>query len=338
MKVTWPGTPPIGFMLKGTRKTLDIEDCLIGTEVVRLGMKRERARVAKELDTYQRGATLLLRESIGRVSADSSDAIELARKQPDTVLEDRGAHIHVKTCITDNKATSTEYVDDFRLDNPAGAFFQNNSSILPSITKIMREELLQSPTGDTDASNPEPPKIKNMIDAYCGSGFFTVTLSGMFQRSIGIDVSSESIEFARKNAERNNLPRDSTQFIAADANALFASVDLEKFPPAETVVIIDPPRKGCDENFVRQLLQYGPQSICYVSCNVHTQARDVGWMVGGLPGAQEGSSSLYELESVRGADFFPQTYHVEAIAVLRKKKASVAGNVSDEKVSDDQAA
>jgi tRNA (uracil-5-)-methyltransferase len=339
LKVTWPGTPPIGFMLKGTRKTLDIEDCLIGTEVVRLGMKRERARVKEELDTYQKGATLLLRESIDRVSADSSDALELARKQADTVSEDRGAHVHVKTCITNNRATSTEYVDDFRLDNPAGAFFQNNSSILPSVTRIMREELLHSPTVDTHESNQEPPpKIRNMIDAYCGSGFFTITLSGMFQRSIGIDVSSESIEFARKNAERNNLPRDSTQFIAADANALFASVDLENFPPAETVVIIDPPRKGCDENFVRQLLQYGPQSICYVSCNVHTQARDVGWMVGGLPAAEEGSTSLYELESVRGADFFPQTYHVEAIAMLRKKKkkVSVSENVSDEKVSDEE--
>jgi tRNA (uracil-5-)-methyltransferase len=325
-KVTWPEVPPIGFMKKGTRKTIDIEDCLIGTEVVRLGMKRERGRVKEELNNYQKGATLLLRESIERVPADSPDALETARKQADTVLEERGNHVHVKTCITNNKATSTEYVDDFRLDNPAGAFFQNNSSILPSVTRIMREELLQAQTITTNESNSEPvPKIKNMIDAYCGSGFFTITLSGMFQRSIGIDVSSESIEFARKNAERNNLPRDSTHFIAADANALFASVDTAKFPPAETVVIIDPPRKGCDENFVRQLLQYGPQSICYVSCNVHTQARDVGWMVGGLPGVDAGgSSSLYELESVRGADFFPQTYHVEAIAMLRKKTTMTA--------------
>jgi tRNA (uracil-5-)-methyltransferase len=60
-------------------------------------------------------------------------------------------------------------------------------------------------------------------------------------------------------------------------------------------------------------------------------------MVGGLPAAEEGSNSLYELESVRGADFFPQTYHVEAIAMLRKKKkVSVSENVSDEKVSDEE--
>jgi tRNA (uracil-5-)-methyltransferase len=79
-------------------------------------------------------------------------------------------------------------------------------------------------------------------------------------------------------------------------------------------VVIDPSRKGCDESFISQLMDYGPKRLCYVSCNVHTQARDVGWLVGGL-GKRTG---MYEIESVRGFDFFPQTSHVEGVAFLRR--------------------
>lgn len=239
----------------------------------------------------------------------------------DPVIEDRGEHIDTKICITDHKQTSTEYIDGFRLDNPSGAFFQNNNSILPLVTQYIRDNILGPKSADS-ASAP----IKNMIDAYCGSGFFTITLSQMFTRSIGIDVSGQSIDFASRNATLNSLAPDSTKFLAADANALFASVDPEQFPPAKTAVILDPPRKGCDRDFIRQLLKYGPARICYVSCNVHTQARDVGWLVGGLGEEDEEAAvqgGLYEIESVRGFDFFPQTSHVEGVAILARKGEKV---------------
>ncbi|KAK5117283.1 hypothetical protein LTR62_005900 [Meristemomyces frigidus] len=349
----WEGVPPIGFMLKGTRKTMDIEDCPIGTEAVRKGMRRERARVTREIATYRRGATLLLRESTLRVEKDvtNGDEEHLGKAKSDEaesktangdvsnvdkpvassdgltdmVMEDRGEYMHQKTCITDSKATSTEYVENFRFDNPAGSFFQNNNSILPSVTQYIRDNILAPPTHA--ASTSDPPQIKNLIDAYCGSGFFTVTLSSLFQNSIGIDISPQSIVSARTNAGLNRLPEDSAQFIASDANDLFAAITREKFPPSETVVVIDPPRKGCDKDFVRQLLQYGPERVVYVSCNVHSQARDVGWLVQGveeqangedLPGKMQ--RGLYEIESLRGFDFFPQTGHVEGVAVLRKKR------------------
>ena len=308
-KVTWESVPPIGFMRKGTRKTMDIEECPIGTEAVQRGLKRERERVGREIDKYQRGATLLLRESTERVDKGSGKDAE----GTEVVDEDRGEYMHRKRCITDSKETSTEYVDHFRFDNPAGAFFQNNNSILPLVTQYIRDNIL----GPASASQPQ---IRNMIDAYCGSGFFTVALSQMFNNSIGIDISPQSIASASQNAALNNLPANSTQFIAADANHLFSSVDTAAFPPGETAVIIDPPRKGCDQDFIRQLMAYAPERICYVSCNVHTQARDVGWLVGGLED-KEGLpiKGLYEIESLRGFDFFPQTSHVEGVAILRKK-------------------
>jgi tRNA (uracil-5-)-methyltransferase len=118
----------------------------------------------------------------------------------------------------------------------------------------------------------------------------------------------------------NNLPESSTRFIAADAARLFASIES---PADETVVMLDPPRKGCDESFLRQLVQYGPARVVYVSCNVHTQARDVGVLVGGMTGVDGGfgkGEGCYEIESLRGFDFFPQTGHVEGVAVLRRKE------------------
>jgi len=320
-KPTWLEVPPIGFMKKGTRKTIDIEDCPIGTDAVRVGMKAERARVTVLIDTYRRGATLLLRENTERVHKADHAAREHILSDG-LVSEDRGDHYHLKTCITDHNATSTEYVDDFRFDNPAGSFFQNNNSILPLVTQYIRDNILASTMAH---SNESHPKVTNLIDAYCGSGFFTVALSSLFKNSIGIDISAQSIASANTNAKLNNLPPSSTRFIAADANELFSSVDKTTFPPADTVVIIDPPRKGCDENFIRQLTNYGPQRICYVSCNVHTQARDVGWLVKDSEGA-DGSPVLgmYEIESLRGFDFFPQTSHVEGVAILRKRGAAAA--------------
>ncbi|KAI9874219.1 MAG: tRNA(m5U54)methyltransferase [Pleopsidium flavum] len=324
-KKGFENVPPIGFMVKGTRKTLDIEDCPIGTEAVRMGMKRERRRVAEELGKYKRGATLLLRESTRRVpksvvdekaqiphgenserdrsgnangnAKNESDSVEATRDEATVISKD----FEEKTCITDSNATSTEYVDDFVFSNTAGAFFQNNNTILPKFTAYIRDNVL--PSSLTAGEKP----IKYLIDAYSGSGLFTITLSSLFSSSTGIDIAGASIASARQNAKDNGI--QNATFMVADASALFAEVT---YPPDETVVVIDPPRKGCDDNFLRQLLRFGPRRAVYVSCNVHTQARDVGILVGG------DKDSVYELESLRGFDFFPQTGHVEGVAILNR--------------------
>jgi len=308
IKRTFKELPPIGFMKKGTRITIDIEDCPIGTDAVRAGNKRERKRVADTLSTYHKGATLLLRESTTRIPKADYDVSK--EDDSDAVIEDRGNHVHIKTCITDSNAKSTEYIDDFQFVNPAGSFFQNNNSILPVFTEYIRQHILPSTPGH---------KITHLIDAYSGSGLFTITLSSLFKSSLGIDISSSSIDSASTNAKLNNLPESSTRFIAADAARLFASIES---PAEETVVMLDPPRKGCDESFLRQLVQYGPARVVYVSCNVHTQARDIGVLVGGMKGVDGGfgkGEGCYEIESLRGFDFFPQTGHVEGVAVLRRK-------------------
>jgi len=315
-KAYFQEVPPIGFNQKGLRKTIDIEDCPIGTDAVRMGMKRERLRVAEELSKYKRGATILLRESTNRIANDSEEALS---EPTNAIKTTTSTHTDLKYCITDNNATSKEYIDHFIFTNPAGSFFQNNNSILPIFTAYIREHALPPPIS-SDSDSSQAPQLKYLIDAYSGSGLFTITLSSLFTSSTGIDISSSSIVSARHNAELNNLPSSQCKFIAADAQELFKEVT---YPAEETVVIIDPPRKGCDEGFLKQLLKFGPRRVVYVSCNVHTQARDVGVLVRGLKDGEtgekgKGTGKRYEIESLRGFDFFPQTGHVEGVAILNR--------------------
>jgi tRNA (uracil-5-)-methyltransferase len=305
--------PPIGFTYKNRRTDLDIEDCPLGTDVVRLGLKSERKRVAANIRSYKKGATLLMRESTSRISKTAPEDSETrinnglvptpGADTGDVIRVERENYIEEKRCITDNNATSVEFIDDYIFSNKAGGFFQNNNSILSGFTEFIRSQAI--PAGNDE--NPKP--IKYLLDAYSGSGLFTITLSPLFKSSLGVDIAGDSIACGRENAKANELPN--TGFAAADAAVLFKDVP---YPPDQTLLVIDPPRKGCSEDFIKQMLDYKPRRVVYVSCNVHTQARDVALMVQG----DETKNVRYEIESIRGFDFFPQTGHVEGVAILNR--------------------
>lgn len=314
-KIPFTERPPFGFTPKATRKVLDIEDCPIATDAVRKGLRDERKRLETDIVKYTRGATILLRESTQRVpkTCDNPSGSPPEGIPADAIRVENDRYVDYKTCITDNNATSSEYIDDFIFTNPAGSFFQNNNSILPPFTEYIRQHILpRNPPADAKP-------IRTLIDAYSGSGLFTITQAALFPGgSIGIDIADKSIVFARRNAVLNGLAEEQCRFIAADAPELFKSVSA--YDPDETVVVLDPPRKGCDASFLRQLLRFAPRRVVYVSCNVHTQARDVGVLVRGeVDGETVGENKVrYEIESLRGFDFFPQTGHVEGVAVLNR--------------------
>ncbi|KKA26276.1 hypothetical protein TD95_000004 [Thielaviopsis punctulata] len=318
-KPQFDSVPEIGFMLKGRRKVLDIEDCPIGTPVVRKGVINERKRVAENLAQYSRGATLLVRESTKRYDKDSAEIPAVINDEDTVMVENEDGSVDVKTYETNALAKTTEYVNGKLFTNPAGSFFQNNNSILKPFTEYVRANV--HPPHTTAATSP----IKYLIDAYSGSGLFTISLSDLFVNSVGIDIAEQSITYARDNARLNGMSPERCSFIAADAGELFKSVT---YAPDETLVILDPPRKGCDEDFLRQLLRFAPKRVIYISCNVHTQARDVGFLV---RGCQEVGGAQYEVESLRGFDFFPQTGHVEGACVMsRVDTGAVASDKSAE--------
>ncbi|GAA5948016.1 hypothetical protein JCM3765_007072 [Sporobolomyces pararoseus] len=301
-KKEWEVT--IGFEQKGRKRIVDIEECVIATKVINDHLVGERERVKSNISDYKRGATLLLRDSLPPRSAD------LTSKPIDYTPSTEG---HV--CITDHHATVREQVGTNEFEQQAGSFFQNNNSILPSLLDYIKEAVGVKPSGS------DPTKNKTyLVDAYCGSGLFAISLADQFDKIEGVEIDKASIKWAKKNADYNKGEgRGEIGFRDGKAEAIFGDIS---FPPDQTTVLIDPPRKGCDELFLQQLLKLSPATIIYVSCNPNTQARDIGYMVreSAKKVEAEGTGKKgYWIESARAADLFAQTHHAEGVAILRRE-------------------
>ena len=191
---------------------------------------------------------------------------------------------------TDHRAPISEKVGDLKFNFLAGDFFQNNPFILDSFTGHAAEQA-------------KGPNQKYLLDAYCGSGLFGLTLAKNFEQVVGIELSETSADWARRNAKTNGI--ENASFIASSAEALFADIT---FPPEQTSVLIDPPRKGCSVDFLHQLFDFGPSRVVYVSCNPATQMRDLKSFL------EKG----YKIESIQPFDLFPQTRHLECVIALSR--------------------
>ena len=194
---------------------------------------------------------------------------------------------------TDPKAPVSERVGELTLKFIAGDFFQNNPFILQEFVDFG----VRAARGNGEC--------KYLVDTYCGSGLFALSAAKYFEKVLGVEVSEDAVVKARENAKANNL--NNCEFTAGSSEIIFAKVP---FSPDETALIIDPPRKGCDETFISQLLAFAPRRVVYVSCGPDTQARDLQMIL---------SSGKYTLEEVQPFDLFPQTRHIENIAVLLRK-------------------
>ncbi|KAJ8594394.1 S-adenosyl-L-methionine-dependent methyltransferase [Rhizopogon salebrosus TDB-379] len=280
----------IGFNEIGRRTVLDIEECPIATPVLNAALGPIREGITNNIWNYKKGVSLLLRDSIEHLPTDMSS------------IPAPEAEKHI--CITNHKATVRDRVDSIYFQFPGHSFFQNNNSVLVPLTSYVRDAIFPS----SKSSGPT-----HLVDAYCGSGLFSLMLAPHFETVAGIELSAESIKSATENAIINRLPEGKCSFLAGDAANIFSTVS--HFPPDKTALIIDPPRKGSDEPFIQQLVRFACSTVVYVSCNVHTQARDVGMIMEMMK--REGSGRRYVLESLRGFDLFPQTAHVESVAVLR---------------------
>ena len=143
-------------------------------------------------------------------------------------------------------------------------------------------------------------------DIYCGIGTISLFLAGSARHVFGVEIIPEAVEDARSNAVLNNI-----------ANVTFETGKAEEVLPAyiqrvkETpdVVVVDPPRKGCDEKCLQAILQVRPQKIVYISCDPATLSRDLKTPVSGG----------YQLQRVRPVDQFGHTVHVETVVLLTHK-------------------
>lgn len=277
-----PGRPPAetGASPGGEPMVVDERSMPIG--FLRQGTRFDIVDVPRcEIATERINSRLVeMREDIRRRGADG----EYSRGSTLLLREASGE------VTTEYDKVITEEVGDLRLRFLARDFFQNNPFILPAFTGYVREQA--AGTG-----------ARFLVDAYCGSGLFALSAARGFERVAGIEISETSVAFARENAALNQITN--ATFRAGDASAIFAGLE---FPAAETVVVIDPPRKGCDELFLNQLFEYGPRSVVYVSCDPATQMRDLKAFI----------AHGYKLAAVQPFDLFPQTRHLECVITLSR--------------------
>ncbi len=143
---------------------------------------------------------------------------------------------------------------------------------------------------------------ETILDAYCGIGTLSLPLAQRAKSLVGIEIQAGAIEQATANAERNGI--ENATFLTGSVETLLPTIG---FKP--DIIVLDPPRKGCDRRVLETMLELGSDRIVYVSCNPATLARDLKVLCDG---------DRYRLTRVQPADFFPQTSHVETTAFLVK--------------------
>lgn len=190
------------------------------------------------------------------------------------------------------KETITDCLDDLKFIIASRSFYQVN----PEQTKILYETALKF----ADITHNDI-----VIDLYCGVGTISLFLAKQAKKVIGIEIVDAAIENAKENARLNNI--DNVEFICSDASSYAQYLVKQKLQV--DVVVVDPPRKGCDELTLNSICMMNPRKIVYVSCNPATLARDL----------KKLETKGYKTTRVQPCDMFPSSFHVESIALLCRR-------------------
>jgi 23S rRNA (uracil1939-C5)-methyltransferase len=166
----------------------------------------------------------------------------------------------------------------------AGGFFQSNAPLLDSFV----QHVLSRCEGGREA-----------VELFSGVGFFTAWLQDTFHNVYSVERDPVCLKLAQKNTNHENV-----HFVSEDATRWLKDHSSSGNTP--DLLLVDPPRTGLDKKLIQSLLRLGPKRLVYVSCDPATQARDVRRLC----------DAGYQLKSLRGFDLYPQTSHIETVAVL----------------------
>lgn len=203
----------------------------------------------------------------------------------------------------------TDYIGNVKYQISPLSFFQVNPVQTEKLYKLALEY-----SGLTDVSCGNPSD-KVVWDLYCGIGTISLFLAQKAVKVYGVEIVPQAIDDARNNAKINEI--ENAEFFVGKAEEVLPQYyeDYAKEHGGETahadVIVVDPPRKGCEETLLQTLVDMQPERIVYVSCDSATLARDVKFLRG----------NGYELERVRAVDQFPHTVHVETVCLLTREKS-----------------
>jgi 23S rRNA (uracil1939-C5)-methyltransferase len=293
----------LGFHARGRWDLIvDLDDCHLASEAG--NRAREAVRewaVAAGLDAYDRRSgqgvlrNLVVRE--GRRSGELqtrlvTTATQIPRPPVDlhTVIEGPAGSSEGPTGVLGTERLAEE-LGGLRLEISHSAFFQTNTEMAERLYRLAGEY-----AGLSGA--------ERVFDLYCGIGSLGLSMARSAGEVWGLEIVPEAIEDAARNAERNGI--GNARFLAADARTGIRPLLEEAGTP--DVVVVDPPRAGLSKKVVRRLIECGAPRIVYVSCNPTTLA----------PNAAQLAGAGYRLRRVKPVDMFPQTPHIECVALLER--------------------
>lgn len=197
------------------------------------------------------------------------------------------------------KEFRTLYGQDAITDSMLGNDYEISAQSFYQVNTEMAEKLYQTAIDFSDLNSDSI-----VIDAYSGIGTIGLSFAKQVKEVYGVEVIETAVEDAKKNAERNGITN--AHYVADSAENAMAKWSKDGIKP--DVIIVDPPRKGLTESFIKASVAMQPEKIIYVSCNPATMARDIKLY----------QELGYELKKVQPVDLFPQTHHVETVALLSK--------------------
>ncbi|MFD1020991.1 23S rRNA (uracil(1939)-C(5))-methyltransferase RlmD [Thalassobacillus hwangdonensis] len=309
-----------GFYQKRSHNIIDMDTCVVQeesndrmVEAVRRIAERHGIRAYDEKNN--RGVLRHIMVRTGKNTQDVMVVLVTRTKnlpnQEELIDEIRDAYPSVKSIVQNvnykrtnvilgpetNVLWGEEYIydtiGDIKFAISAKSFYQIN----PTQTKTLYDQALEyaALTGS-----------EQVIDAYCGIGTISLFLAQQAKKVYGVEVVPEAVADAKENAKLNRI--DNAEFYVGQAEKIMPWWKSQGLAP--DVIVVDPPRKGCDEALLQSMLDMQPERIVYVSCNPSTLARD-------LRVLEDGG---YETKEIQPVDMFPQTSHVEAVTWLEKKK------------------
>jgi 23S rRNA (uracil1939-C5)-methyltransferase len=297
------GEPTLGFHARGRWDlVVDVEDCLLASERGNAARNaiRDWARL-ESVSPYDPKAregvlrNLVVREGwrTGQIQTRLVTSAARFPKPPvdlHTAIEGDSGGTDGPTGVLGEERLREE-LSGLRLEMSHGAFFQTNTE--------MAERLYAIAAGYAVLSGSE-----RVFDLYCGIGTIGLTMAEKAGEVWGLEIVAEAIADAERNAESNKI--ENAHFIAGSARTGVRPL-IEKAGKPD-VVVIDPPRAGLSQKIVRRVLECEAKKIVYVSCNPTTLAPNAAQMV----------EAGYTLKRVKPVDMFPQTPHIECVALLER--------------------
>ncbi|NLL05768.1 MAG: 23S rRNA (uracil(1939)-C(5))-methyltransferase RlmD [Clostridiaceae bacterium] len=196
-----------------------------------------------------------------------------------------------RNIVVFGEETITDYIGRFKFKISPLSFFQVN----PVQTEVLYNKALEYAglTGE-----------ETVFDLYCGIGTISLFLSEKAKKVYGVEVVEEAIRDAKENAKLNGV--DNVEFLVGEAEKIIP--DMYQKGIRADVVVVDPPRKGCDEVLLDTLVSMSPERIVYVSCNPATLARDLAFLTG----------KGFQVVEVQPVDMFPWSIHVESCVLITR--------------------